>query len=74
MTRLPAVTPRQMVAALKRAGFQQHHQKGSHLFLWNPETKRMTTVSQHVRDLKRDTMKKIIEQAGLTDDEFRALL
>ena len=74
MSRLPAVTPRQMVAALKRNGFQEHHQRGSHLYLWNPTTERMTTVAMHARDLKRGTMKQILNQAGLTDDEFRDLL
>ncbi len=71
MSRLPTVTPRQMVATLKRAGFVEHHQKGSHLYLWNPTTERMTTVSMHARDLKRGLMKKILTQAGLADDEFQ---
>lgn len=74
MSRLPTVTPRQMVAALKRASFVEHHSRGSHLYLWNPTTKRMTTVSMHARDLKRGLMKKILGQAGLTDDEFQELL
>ena len=74
MSRLPTVTPRQMVAALKRAGFLEHHQKGSHLYLWNPTTERMTTVSMHARDLKRGTMKSILDQAELTDDEIQELL
>ena len=63
-----------MVAALKGTGFREHHQKGSHLYLWNPATKRMTSVSMHARDLKRGTMKAIIEQAGFTEDEFRKFL
>jgi len=74
MSRLPAVKPRPAVAALRRAGFVEHHQKGSHLFLWNSQSRRMTTVPQHPGDLKMRTLRAIIRQAGLTDDAFLALL
>lgn len=37
MSRLPAVTAREMVRALKRTGFVEHHQKGGHQYLWHPE-------------------------------------
>jgi predicted RNA binding protein YcfA (HicA-like mRNA interferase family) len=74
MSRLPAVKPRQVVAALKRVGFVEHHQKGSHLFLWNPQSRRMTTVPRHSGDLKVGTLKAIIKQADLAEDEFIGLL
>ena len=74
MTRLPTLTPRQVLSALKRVGFQEHHQRGSHLYLWHPERSFMTSIPMHARDLRRGTMKAILSQAGLTDDEFRALL
>ena len=74
MSRLPTVTPRQMAAALKRVGFLEHHQTSSHLYLYHPETRRMTAVAIHARDLKRGTMKRILKQANLTEDEFRELL
>ena len=74
MTRLPQLTPRQVVAALKRGGFVEDHQKGSHLYLWNAETERMTSVAMHARDLPRGTLKAIIKQAGLIEDEFRKLV
>lgn len=34
--RLPALTPRQIVAALRRGGFLIHHQTGSHIHLRHP--------------------------------------
>lgn len=68
------VKPRQVIAALGKIGFVEHHQKGSHLFLWNPQTRRMVTVPQHPGDLKLGTLKAIIKQAGLADDDFRRLL
>lgn len=63
-----------MLRALKRAGFQEHHQTGSHLFLRHPETRQMTSVPIHPRDLKRGTTRAIIKQAGLTVEELLDLL
>ena len=74
MSRLPSLTPRQLVAALKKAGFREHHQRGSHLYLWEPEHTVMVTVPMHARDLPRGTLKAILRQSGLTDEELRALL
>ena len=36
----------------------------------NPITKRRTTVPFHVRDLPKGTLGAIIEDSGLTRDEF----
>ena len=74
MSRLPSLTPRQVVAALKKAGFQERRQRGSHLFLWHPGREVVATVPMHTRDLPHGTLKAIIRQAGLTEDEFRAFL
>ena len=74
MTRLPTVTPREVDAALLKAGFEAYHQSGSHLLLRHPLTKARTTVPMHARDLDRGLLRKILKQAGLTDEQFRELL
>ena len=74
MSRIPSLTPREIIAALKRAGFTEHHQSGSHLFLKHPATRHVFSVPMHNKELKRPTMKAIIKQSGLSEDEFRALL
>lgn len=74
MTRLPTLTPSKIVAALKRAGFVEHHQKGSHLYLWHDSKACMTSVPMHTKDLKRSLMKEILEQAKLSEEEFRKVL
>jgi len=74
MSRLPTLTPRQVVAALLRACFEELSQTGSHLHLRHPVTKHRTLVAIHARDLKRGTLSRIIKQAGLTEEEFRSLL
>jgi predicted RNA binding protein YcfA (HicA-like mRNA interferase family) len=75
MNRLPAVKPREAIRALERAGFFVHHSTGSHRILKHPDRPGLrVTVAFHNRDLKRRTLTSIIDQAGLTDDQFAALL
>jgi predicted RNA binding protein YcfA (HicA-like mRNA interferase family) len=74
MSRLPSLTPRQVVAALTKCGFTVISIVGSHYQLFNERTRRHTTVPHHTRDLPRGTVAAIIRQAGLTRDEFLRVL
>ena len=74
MTRLPTLQPKEVVAALQRAGFEVDRQTGSHVILRHPLDNRRTVVAVHSADLPRSTLKKILKQAGLTEDEFRKLV
>jgi predicted RNA binding protein YcfA (HicA-like mRNA interferase family) len=71
---LPNLKPRQVVSALKRAGFVEHHQKGSHLYLFHPQARRMTSVPMHPGDVKSGTLRAIVKQAGLSEEQFRQLV
>jgi predicted RNA binding protein YcfA (HicA-like mRNA interferase family) len=72
---LPVVRSREVVSALERAGFVVHHQTGSHLVLKHhgPPPRRVT-VPMHARDVKRGTLRSIIREAGMSVEEFTALL
>ena len=74
MARLPNVSAKDLIRALEKAGFLRSRQKGSHVSLRHPGTKRTTVVPMHTGDLKRSLLKKIIQDAGLTEDDFRDLL
>lgn len=74
MSILPALTSRDVLAALKKAGFVEHHQRGSHLYVFHPGKRHMTCVPIHSGDLPRGTVRGIIKQSGLTVEEFVALL
>ena len=75
MTRLPALKPREVLKALKRAGFFVHHTRGSHYYRKHPNKPRLLiTLAYHNKDLKRKTLKSILEQADLTAEEFIELL
>ena len=73
--RLPALNPKDLLRVLKRAGFEVHHVTGSHYILRHPGKLGLrVTLPWHNKDLKRGTLRSIIEQAGYTTDEFAELL
>ena len=56
------------VQALRKAGFDQVSQRGSHIKLRNLGG-RTVIVPLH-RELARGTLRSILRQAGLTEEEF----
>jgi predicted RNA binding protein YcfA (HicA-like mRNA interferase family) len=74
MSKLPAVSARQVVAALKKAGFEERRQRGSHLRMFHPTTRCQTIVPIHSGDLKRGTLHGILRHSGLSEEQFRGLL
>lgn len=62
-----------MIRRLKRAGFFIHVVAGGHYILKSADGKRRVTVPYHGKDLKPKTFKSILNQAGITIDEFREL-
>jgi predicted RNA binding protein YcfA (HicA-like mRNA interferase family) len=70
---LPVLRPREVVAALRRAGFVLDRQSGSHAIL-KDEHGRRVTVPMHGRDLKTGTLRAIVREAGMSVDEFVAWL
>jgi predicted RNA binding protein YcfA (HicA-like mRNA interferase family) len=74
MTRLPTLSARKIIKALERGGFVADGQKGSHFYLWHPSKRLTTCVPMHSGDLKRSLVRAILQQADLTEDEFRELI
>lgn len=73
MTRLPTVNSRKLVRLLKKAGFEERHQRGSHLHLNHPARERWVTVPMHQGDIKRPLFRAVLKQAGISEDQFREL-
>lgn len=59
------MTPREMIAHLKKNGFQVVSQNGSHVKMRNSETGRQTIVPYHSAALKKGLEQTILKQAGL---------
>ena len=75
MPKLPVVSGERVVRALKRGGFVELRQKGSHVSLERKTSDRIfrTVVPLH-HTLAKGTLSDILKQAGLSIEEFLALL
>jgi predicted RNA binding protein YcfA (HicA-like mRNA interferase family) len=74
LTRLPRINGKDVVKALKRAGFEVVNIEGSHHQMHRPG-RGLVTVQVHPREtLPPKTLKSILKQAGLTVDELIDLL
>ena len=73
MTKLPVISGREALMALKRAGWIEARQTGSHIVMVKSGSTVSVSVPDH-KELDRGTLKGIIRLAGLTVDEFASLL
>jgi len=73
---LPVLSARDVLRALRKAGFIERRSTGSHRLLVDPDdpTRAVTVPVHGGRDLRPGTLRSIIRQSGLTVDEFRDLL
>jgi len=69
---LPSLSPEKVVKALRKCGFVELRQKGSHLILLNNQSGKRVVVPMHKgKDIKKPLLRKIIEvEAQLTIEEF----
>lgn len=75
MVYVPVVSGSELVRALGSVGYVVVRQKGSHVRLRceSDPHRKPTTVPLH-REIKRGTLLSVLHDAGLTVDEFKALL
>lgn len=69
---LPSLTPKQVIKALEKMGFEFFRQKGSHKIY--VKGAKQAIVPFHGKDLKKGTLLQIIKGTGLSIDEFRNYL
>ena len=73
--RLPHVTVAEAQRALQRTGWVLKRQGGSHQILTHGERGGRLVLPRHpTQTLKPKTLRSILDQAGLSVEEFRALL
>lgn len=71
MTKLPAVTSKEIIKVAQNLGFLRDHQKGSHLVLRNPETKQRVVIPVHAgRTIKKGTLKGILRDLETSTADF----
>jgi predicted RNA binding protein YcfA (HicA-like mRNA interferase family) len=74
MNRRTMLSPRELIRALAKVGYEIDHQTGSHIILRNtlPPHRRLT-IPNH-REIARGTLKSILQQAGITSAQLDDLL
>jgi len=72
MPKLPVLRPREVIAALEKAGFRKVRQKGSHIQFKRGNL--LVTVPNHPGDLNPQVLRSIIRQAQMTPEELINLL
>ena len=74
MSRLPVVSGREAVKAFGKLGYRFDRQNGSHIILRQDASPfRRLTVPDH-KTVAKGTLRALIREAGLTVEEFAALL
>ena len=73
MSKLPMISGRECVKALKNKNFYIKRQQGSHIILRRDYPFSQVVVPDH-KELDRGTLRAIIRQAGLSIEDFKRLL
>jgi len=73
--KLQRVKPKELIKALKQAGFVEQTQRGSHLRMWRESDQRLIIVPIHQgKDVPTGTLRAILRDADISPDEFYQLL
>ena len=74
MSRLPRISGREVVKALRKIGYEQDRERGSHIILRQTTHPHRRIVVPDHNKVAKGTLRAIIREVGLTVEEFRALL
>ena len=74
MPRLPRVSGPKASAALRRLGFCDHHQVGSHLVMVHEDGRRAVVPQHATRKLRLGTLHQILREAGVSREAFMEAL
>jgi predicted RNA binding protein YcfA (HicA-like mRNA interferase family) len=74
MPKLPIVKPNELLRVLKRLGFFEYHQVGSHIQLKHPDGRRVTVPFHKGKDIKKKTLKGILNDIDVSIEEFVKIL
>lgn len=74
MPKLPVIKARLLLKTLKKLGFYENHQVGSHIQLKHSDGRRTTIPYHPSQEIRRGTLKAIIDDLDMTVEEFTVAL
>jgi predicted RNA binding protein YcfA (HicA-like mRNA interferase family) len=72
--KLPTVTAKELVRVAERLGFEFRRQTGSHAIYVRSQDQARVVIPMHGGDLKRKTLRAIIEDLKISVAEFQEML
>jgi predicted RNA binding protein YcfA (HicA-like mRNA interferase family) len=73
--KIPPLKGKELARIAQRLGFEFRRQSGSHAIYVRANDQRRVVIPMHAgRDIKRKTLRAIIEDLGVTIEEFRNML
>ncbi len=75
MTKLNTTSSKKLIQKLKKLGFMETHQRGSHLYMQNADGTKIVTVPTHgSKDIPIGTLYNIVvRQAGISVEDFNKM-
>jgi len=70
MSNNPSLTPRKIASILKQHGFVIDRMNGSHQIWLHPVSRKRVVVPFHKKDLPMGTLRSILKQAGIGQDQI----
>lgn len=62
--------PKEVISILQKLGFIKKRQNGSHVIMYNSDSKITIPVPVHAKDIKRGLLLGITKQANSSEEEF----
>ena len=75
MAKLPRLSGKEVLKALKKAGFEEARQRGSHVIMTKQSSQgKLPLVAPMHKEIDKGTLLEIIRQSKMSKDEFLELL
>ena len=71
MTNIPAMSGREVIRTFENLGWRIDRRRGSHVVMLKPGQVGSLIIPSH-KEVRKGTLRALIEDAGLTVDEFKA--
>jgi len=71
MTNIPAMSGREVIRTFEKLGWRVDRRRGSHVVMLKADEAGSLIVPEH-KEVRKGTLRSLIQDAGLTVDEFKA--
>lgn len=62
--------PKEIIAKLKKLGFEEDRQSGSHKIFYHPKTGNRSVVPYHLKEIPKGTFTSMLKESKISKEEF----